>query len=276
MSDFLKKITNSLLAILTLLSPHRNSPRNQPITKITIHHTAGNITLRALLDFMQRATTRASYNYGICSNGGIGLIVEERDRCWATSSAWNDNRAVVIGVANIKGAPNWEVSDAAFNALIDLCVDICKRNPGITQKDGKPGLYFDGTQEGSLTHHRMFSNTSCPGQYLLDRFPLICELVNAQLNSVQTDDTPAEIVPAEATQTGVEEIDMNANNEIRFNTIQDIPEWARKCIERLMDAGILTGTGTCEKTGERILNISEDMKRTLILTLRMIDNQDAL
>ena len=36
MADWLKKITNSLLVILTLLSPHRNTPRNQPITKITL------------------------------------------------------------------------------------------------------------------------------------------------------------------------------------------------------------------------------------------------
>jgi len=181
MTDWLKKITNSLLVILTLLSPHRNTPRNQPITKITIHHTAGNITLRALLDWLFRPTTRASYNYGISSKGEKGLIVEERNRCWGSSSAWNDNRAVVIGVANNRGAPEWGVSDAAFEALIDLCVDICRRNPGIRQKNGRPGLYYDGTQEGSLTRHNMFSNQTCPGPYLQSRFPEICRRVNARL-----------------------------------------------------------------------------------------------
>jgi len=163
------------------LSPHRNTPRNQPISKITIHHTAGNITLRALLDWLKRVTTRASYNYGISSKGEIGLIVEERNRCWGSSNAWNDNRAVVISVANNRGAPEWTVSDLAFNALIELCVDVCRRNPGIKQKDGSRGLYYDGTQEGSLTRHNMFSNQVCPGPYLQSRFPEICRRVNERL-----------------------------------------------------------------------------------------------
>jgi len=186
MPDWLETITNSPLSAIAKLSPHHNSPRNHSITKITIHHTAGNIGLRALLDWLHRPTTRASYNYGISSKGEIGLIVEERNRCWGSSSAWNDNRAVVIGVANNSGAPEWTVSDAAFDALIDLCVDICTRNPGITQKDGSPGLYYDGTQEGSLTRHNMFSNQVCPGLYLQSRFPEICRRVNERLASSGT------------------------------------------------------------------------------------------
>ena len=235
MSDFLRKITNSVMVILTLLSPHRNTPRNQPITKITIHHTAGNISLRALLDWLYRATTRASYNYGISSLGEMGLIVEERNRCWASSSAWNDNRAVVIGVANNRGAPDWTVSEWAFSALIDLCVDICYRNPGIVQQDGiTRGLFFDGTQNGSLTHHRMFSNTTCPGPYLLSRFPDICQLVNeklaARLGGTQsapelTADTAPDPQPA-ATPEGVtiRVRRTRANNEI---VTLDIEEYLR-------------------------------------------------
>jgi len=190
MADWLKNITNSVLAIIQKLSPHRNTPRSQAITKITIHHTAGNIGLQALLDWLHRATTRASYNYGISSKGEIGLIVEERNRCWGSSSAWNDNKAVVIGVANNRGAPEWTVSDAAFDALIDLCVDICQRNPGITQKDGSPGLYYDGTQEGSLTRHNMYSNQVCPGSYLQSRFPEICRRVNERLGTASPQAPP--------------------------------------------------------------------------------------
>lgn len=199
MSDWLKGITNSLLAVLTRLSPHKNSPRNQPISKITVHHTAGNISLRALLDWLARVTTRASYNYGISSKGEIGLIVEERNRCWASSSAWNDNRAVVIGVANITGAPVWAVSDTAFDALVGLCVDVCERNPGIVRKDGTPGLYYDGTQHGSLTTHDMFANTNCPGPYLKARLGELCDRVNARLAGVLA----AKEVPSDVSAVGV-------------------------------------------------------------------------
>ena len=167
-------MNHSPLIALTRLSPHRNSPRNQPITKITIHHTAGHIGLEALGDWLGRATTRASYNYGISTDGRIGLFVCERDRSWASSSPANDHQAVTIGVANNSGAPDWRVSDTAFAALIDLCVDICRRN-------GIAALVYDGTPDGSLTRHNFFSNTNCPGPFLQGRFPEICRLVNERL-----------------------------------------------------------------------------------------------
>ncbi len=38
-------MSNSNLVTYTHISPNRTSPRNKPITKITIHHMAGNLTL---------------------------------------------------------------------------------------------------------------------------------------------------------------------------------------------------------------------------------------
>jgi len=179
MSNF----TNSPLISLTRLSPHRNSPRNQRITKITIHHAAGNIGLEALGDWLARPTTQASYNYGISSDGRIGMFVEERNRSWASSSGANDHQAITIGVANNSGAPNWGVSQAAFESLINLCVDICQRN-GIAQ------LVYDGTPNGSLTRHNMFSNQTCPGPFLQSRFPEIVQTVNRVLNPNATPQPP--------------------------------------------------------------------------------------
>jgi len=160
---------------LTNLSPNRNRPRNQPITKITIHHTAGNIGLEALGNMLARTETRASYNYGISSDGRIGQFVSEGDRSWASSNAANDHQAITIGVANITGAPSWEISSAAFESLIELCVDICRRN-NIKE------LVFDGTPNGNLTLHDMFANTNCPGPYLRARIPDIVYRVNTELS----------------------------------------------------------------------------------------------
>ena len=170
----MNNFTNSPLIVHTRLSPHRNSPRNQPITKITIHHCAGNIGLENLGEWLSRPTTRASYNYGISTDGRIGMFVEERNRSWASSSGANDHQAITIGVANNTGAPNWGVSSAAFDSLIKLCVDICRRN-GIVE------LVYNGTPNGSLTRHNMFSNQTCPGPFLQSRFPEITRLVNAAL-----------------------------------------------------------------------------------------------
>ena len=177
MSNF----SNSPLIDLTRLSPHRNSPRNQPIRKITIHHFAGNATIEAVSNFLAQPGRNASYNYGIGSDGRKVLIVEERNRCWGSSSPANDHQAVVIGVANNRLAPDWSVSEAAFEALIDLCVCICERNPGIIQLDSTPGLWYDRTANGSLTRHNMFANTLCPGPYLQSRFPVIVHRVNTRL-----------------------------------------------------------------------------------------------
>jgi len=145
----MNKFTNSPLINLTNLSPHRNSPQNQPIRKITVHHFAGNATIEAVSNFLQQPGRNASYNYGIGSDGRIVLIVNERDRCWGSSSPANDHQAIVIGVANNTLAPTWGVSNAAFESLINLIACICQRNPGIVQRDGSPGLWYDGTANGN-------------------------------------------------------------------------------------------------------------------------------
>jgi len=168
--------TNSPLVDLVNLSSHRSSPRNQPIRKITIHHFAGNISIEAVSDFLRQPGANASYNYGIGTDGRIVLIVNERDRCWASSSAVNDNQAVVIGLANNTGAPNWEVSEVAFNAMINLVRCICARN-GITE------IVYDGTANGTLTRHNFFAATACPGPFLQARFPEIMRRVNNLLRS---------------------------------------------------------------------------------------------
>lgn len=40
-------MSDSPLASYTKISPNRNSPRSQPIRKITLHHMAGDMSLEA-------------------------------------------------------------------------------------------------------------------------------------------------------------------------------------------------------------------------------------
>lgn len=173
-------MSNSSLVSYTQISPNRNSPRNQPISKITIHHMAGDTTLQSFGASVAKTSRAMSANYAIDSDGNIGLFCPESDRSWCSSSAWNDNRAITIEVANDGGGPDWHVSDAAINALIKLCVDICQRN-GMTK------LEYTGTPDGSLTTHRMFTATLCPGPYLLSKIPDIAQQVTAQLQNQETD-----------------------------------------------------------------------------------------
>ena len=165
--------TNSSLATYKRLSPNYN-PRQNKITKICLHHQAGNLSLETLGNIVANPSRQMSCNYGIDSQGRIGLYCEEKNRSWCSSSAWCDHQAITVEIANDEIGGNWHVSDKALESAIKLCVDVCKRN-------GIDKLVFTGDKNGSLVAHRYFSNTLCPGPYLYSKFPYIAEQVNKQL-----------------------------------------------------------------------------------------------
>lgn len=169
-------MSNSPLVVYTKLSPHCNKPRNKPILKITPHHMAGNVSIETCGNIFAAPDRKASSNYGIGTDGRVGMYVEEQNRSWCSSSAENDHQAITIEVANDGGAPDWHVSDKALEALIALCVDICKRN-------GIPSLNFTGDKNGNLTMHKWFAPTACPGPYLESKFPYIAAEVNKRLHA---------------------------------------------------------------------------------------------
>lgn len=167
-------MSNSPLVDYTLLSPNRNAPRNNKIRKITIHHMAGNLSIERCGAIFADPDRQGSANYGIGTDGRVGLYVEEKDRAWTSNSAANDQQAITIEVANDEYGGSWHVSDVALSKLIDLCTDICRRN-------GIDRLNYTGDATGNLTRHNMFAATTCPGPYLESKFPYIAEEVNKRL-----------------------------------------------------------------------------------------------
>lgn len=166
-------MSNSKLVDYTKLSPYCTKPRKNEIDTITIHHMAGDFSVETCGNIFQKS--RASANYGIDSDGRVGMYVEEENRSWCSSSAANDNRAITIEVANCSTGGDWPVSDKALAKLIDLCVDICQRN-------GIEKLNFTGDKSGNLTMHKWFVATACPGPYLESKFPEIARQVNRRLS----------------------------------------------------------------------------------------------
>ena len=165
---------NSLIDYI-YLSPNADFPRGSEIRKITIHHMAGDLALEDLGETFSRRDRRASSNYAIDTKGRVALYVEEENRAWTSSSRENDDQAVTIEVANDELGGDWHVSEEAYEALLDLVVDICSRN-GIDQ------LRFTGDADGNLTIHKMFSDeTECPGPYLEERMEEISDEVNKRL-----------------------------------------------------------------------------------------------
>lgn len=176
-------MSNSPLVNYTAISPFKTSPRNHTIDTITIHCMAGDFSVETCGNIFQRKGRNASSNYGIGSDGRIGMYVEEKDRSWCSSDRANDMRAITIEVANDGGAATgWHVTDKAMESLINLLVDICQRN-GIKQLLWKADKKLIGkVAEQNMTVHRWFAAKACPGDYLYQKHAWIAEAVNSRLN----------------------------------------------------------------------------------------------
>lgn len=192
-------ITDSKLATKFISSPNHRNGRLYPITKITIHHAAMVAPASQIGNCFVSREKKASATYCIGNDGSIVQCVKESDAPWTSNSYENDNRAITIEVSNSKRGGEWPVGEAAYNALIDLLVDICKRNPGIGH------LNYTGDTTGNLTMHKWFHATQCPGPYLEARFPEIAAKVNARLDGTETpsqgEDKPTEDKPTQETKT---------------------------------------------------------------------------
>jgi LysM repeat protein len=179
-------MSNSPLVDYTRISPNKNSPRNHKIDTITIHCVVGQCTVETLGNIFAPTSRQASSNYGVGTDGKIGMYVEEKDRSRCSSSAANDNRAVTIEVASDTKHP-YAVNDRAFAALLDLVTDICKRN-GIKKLvwSTKKADRMNHKNGCNMTVHRDYANKSCPGDYLYNRHGEIAAEVNRRLGVTDT------------------------------------------------------------------------------------------
>lgn len=176
--------TNSSLVSYTKLSPCNSGQRNHSIIYFTPHCVVGQCTIEALGEMFQNYNRQASSNYGIGKDGRIGLFVEEQNRAWTSSSAWNDNRAITVECASDATDP-YAFKDVVYNRLLDLLVDCCRRNGKnkviwFGDKD-KTLNYSPKSNEMVITVHRWFANKACPGDWLYNRLGKLAESANKEL-----------------------------------------------------------------------------------------------
>lgn len=190
-----ESMSNSTLATYTRISPNKTSPRNHKIDTITIHCMACDLSVERCGAVFAKRTRMASSNYGVGSDGRVGLYVEEKDRSWCSSNKANDHRAVTIEVACEPVAP-YKVTDAAMAALIELVADICRRND-IKQLLWKGDKSLIGqVDKQNMTVHRWFAKKACPGDYLYGKHGYIAAEVNKRLGVTAVQPEPAQ-QPAE-------------------------------------------------------------------------------
>ena len=166
------KLTSAYLPASS--SNYTQGRRGYKVCKITPHHMAGRLTAAQCANIFKNPSRQASSNYGIGYDGEIACYVDEENRAWTSGNRENDCQAITIEVANSQNGGDWPISDASWNSLVNLCVDICKRY-GFR-------LNYTGDKNGSLTRHNMFQNTNCPGPYLQARFQELANVVNAKLD----------------------------------------------------------------------------------------------
>lgn len=178
-------MSNSSLVNCTVKSPNHSGARTHSIDRITPHCVVGQLSAESIGGCFDSSNVQASCNYGIGSDGRVVLCVDEANRSWCSSSNANDQRAVTIECASDMSDP-YAMTNAVYEKLIALCVDICRRN-------GKTKLIWFGDKDTSLNYspksnemiltvHRWFANKSCPGDWLYSRLGDVANRVTAQLS----------------------------------------------------------------------------------------------
>lgn len=213
--------TNSSLISYTKLSPNHSGTRTHNIDRITPHCVVGQLSAESICACFTSTDRQASCNYGIGTDGRISLCVEEKNRSWCSSSRANDQRAITIECSSDNYAP-YAMTDAVYQSLINLCVDICKRynkTKLLWLADKDTALNYEPKAgEMVLTVHRWFAAKECPGDWLYSRLGDLASQVTAQLTGNATEEVPEEKAEETATetlyrvQTGAFAIKANAQN----------------------------------------------------------------
>ena len=138
------------------------------VQRVIVHNWAG---LTGGIERLVYSDDEASANYiGLSDGSMIGSVPEER-RAWTSGSYDVDAQSITVEIQNTTTAPNWQVSEASLNALVELIADIARR-------------YGWGYVDRSRVRgHREFAATECPGPFLYGHLDGIITRVNSLLRS---------------------------------------------------------------------------------------------
>lgn len=243
-------------------SPNYSTRGEHAVERITVHHTAGIASVEGLLYMFSRPERNASATYVIGNDGRIGGCVDEEYRPWTSNSKDNDQRAITIEVSNNVNGEPWSVGTPAWNSLIKLCVDVCVRY-GIR-------LWWDpDSRTGTLTAHRWYAATACPGDWMYARFPTIISEVNRTVDGLYqlVAQLQQQIEGLTKKVDALEIISKAQTEQLKpivkailpvYKTIKNMPAEYQPIIEKLVEDGSLKGTG-------KSLDVSELMARIFVI-----------
>ena len=185
------------------------------------------------------------------ADGTVYQLLPWEMRGWHCGGSANSTH---IGVEMTEPSEGMTYAEAAeqiagtYHTAVELFAALCKQYGLDPAQDGVIIGHAEGHRRGVASNHadpELLWRTYDMG-YTMDGFRA---------------DVAAEMA-AKNTDTDEEDDDM-----IRYNTIDDVPGWARGTVKEMMDAGLIVGTG------DGRLDLSDDMLRMLYIMWNMHDTR---
>lgn len=182
-------------------------------------------------------TMRAWHCGGSANSTHIGIeMTEPASIVYTGGASWRDLDPAATE-AHVRGT---------YAVAVELFAQLCEQYALDPLADGVIISHAEGAARGVASHHADPTHLWRAFGLTMDGF---------------RHDVAAEMA-AKNTDTDEEDDDM-----IRYNTIDDVPGWARGTVKEMMDAGLIVGTG-----GGR-LDLSDDMLRMLYIMWNMHDTR---
>ncbi len=224
-----------------LLTPNKYSRPCIPlkkVTKIAVHYVgnAGSTALgnRNYFESLKNGNTYASSHYIIGLEGEIIQCIPEDEIAYCTNQA----NTYSISIENCHPKADGKFTEKTRKSLIELCADLCKRYGLDSLKD--------------IIRHYDVTGKVCPKCWV---------------------DDPEDFIRFKnETAEFMEGVDMEKLRELEkriealeaekvFNTVEEVPEWGRPTIEKLLKKGWLQGDGVW-------LDMSYTLLRLLVINDR--------
>lgn len=169
-------------------------------------------------------------------------------RGWHCGGAANASH---IGIEMTEPSAGMTRSEAAvqiagtYRTAVELFAELCKQYELDPAQDGVIIGHAEGHRRGVASNH-------ADPEYLWNAYGM----------GYTMDGFRADV--AEAMKNGARE---EALDMPRYDSVAEMPQWARAGVQRLIDRGVLSGVGNGK------LDLSLDMIRTMLVCQRMLDEQ---
>lgn len=230
------------------------------IKYLVIHYTAGTqsragAALNTAKFFMGPGNQGGSADYIVDDATAVQYNPDPRNRyCWAVGGHYATRGGAFYGKAKNSNCisieicstsrdkavhypndKNWEFTDKALDTAVELARQLMREYK---------------IPVGNVLRHYDVSGKCCPG------------IIGWNEDSGNDDlwrKFKARLVESKLPE--------EKETEMRYNTIAELPEWARPAVQRLIDAGKLNGSGTKKDAAGNPadLDLSEDMVRLIVM-----------